>query len=79
MNFIWASLRIARSTSNVHTMPSTRTVSIGDRECCAPVGNSNKGRPESIDTMDFASMSVDELWKLHETVKAGVAKKWLSR
>jgi DNA-binding protein H-NS len=40
------------------------------------VGNSNKGRPEaSLDTMDFAPMSIDELSKLHETVAAVLAKK----
>jgi DNA-binding protein H-NS len=40
------------------------------------VGNSNKGRPEaSLDTVDFAPMSIDELSKLHETVAAVLAKK----
>jgi DNA-binding protein H-NS len=40
------------------------------------VRNSNKGRPEpSLDTMDFAPMSIDELWKLLETVDAVLAKK----
>ena len=39
--------------------------------------NSNKGRrPESsLDTMDFASMSIDKLQKLHEAVDAVLAKK----
>ena len=41
------------------------------------VKNSNKGRrPESsLDTTDFASMSIDKLQKLHETVEAVLAKK----
>ena len=41
------------------------------------IGNSNKGgRPESsLDTMDFASMSIDKLQKLRETVDAVLAKK----
>ena len=40
------------------------------------VRNSNKGRPvSSLDTMDFAPMSIDELWKLLETVDAVLAKK----
>ena len=40
-------------------------------------GNSNKGgRPESsLDTMDFASMSIDKLQKLREAVDAVLAKK----
>jgi DNA-binding protein H-NS len=39
-------------------------------------GNSNKARAESsLATMDFAPMSIDELWKLHETVVAVLAKK----
>jgi len=39
--------------------------------------NSNKGRhPESsLDTMDFASMSIDKLQKLREAVDAVLAKK----
>jgi hypothetical protein len=38
--------------------------------------NSNKGRPgSSLNKIDFASTSVDELWELHETVKAVLAKK----
>ncbi len=43
--------------------------------------NSNKGRrPESsLDTMDFASMSIDKLQKLHEAVDAVLAKKSLPR
>jgi hypothetical protein len=36
-------------------------------------GNSNYR--SSIDTTDFASMSVDELWELHETVEVVLAKK----
>jgi len=41
------------------------------------VRNSNKGRrPESsLDTTDFASMSIDKLQKLHGTVEAVLAKK----
>jgi DNA-binding protein H-NS len=41
------------------------------------VKNLNKGRrPESsLDTTDFASMSIDKLQKLHETVEAVLAKK----
>lgn len=39
------------------------------------VGNSNKGPKSSFTEMNFASMSVDELWKLHEMVEAVVAKK----
>src|SRR5229473_3482596 len=40
------------------------------------VENSNKGRPEaSVDTRDFAPMSIDELSRLHETVAAVLAKK----
>ena len=41
------------------------------------IGNSNKGgRPEScLDTMNFASMSIDKLQKLRETVDALLAKK----
>ena len=41
------------------------------------MGNSNKGgRPESsLDTMDFASMSIDKLQKLRERVDAVLAKK----
>jgi DNA-binding protein H-NS len=42
----------------------------------AVVGNSNKGRPESsLYPMDLAPMSIDELWKLLETVDAVLAKK----
>jgi DNA-binding protein H-NS len=38
--------------------------------------NSNTGRSEaSLDTRDFASMSLDELEKLHETVEAVLARK----
>jgi len=40
------------------------------------VGNSNKGgRPESSLDTDFASMSIDKLQKLRETVDAVLAKK----
>jgi DNA-binding protein H-NS len=40
------------------------------------VGNSNNGRPEaSLDTRDFAPMSIDELSRLHQTVGAVLAKK----
>ncbi len=41
------------------------------------MGNSNKGRrPEPpLDTMDFASMSIDKLQKLQEMVDAVLAKK----
>ena len=41
------------------------------------IGNSNKGgRPESsLDTMGFASMSIDKLEKLRETVDAVLVKK----
>jgi hypothetical protein len=41
-----------------------------------PLWEIRKGRPEaSLDTMDFAPMSIDELSKLHETVAAVLAKK----
>jgi hypothetical protein len=40
------------------------------------VGNSNTDRSESsLDTRDFASMSLDELEKLHKTVEAVLVRK----
>jgi DNA-binding protein H-NS len=42
----------------------------------AVVRNSNNGRPESsLDPMDLAPMSIDELWKLLETVDSVLAQK----
>jgi hypothetical protein len=39
------------------------------------VGNLNKGPESFFDNVDVTSMSLDELWKLHETVEAVVARK----
>jgi DNA-binding protein H-NS len=39
------------------------------------VGNSKKGPKSSFIEMNFASMSIDELWKLREMVEEVVAKK----
>jgi hypothetical protein len=39
------------------------------------VGDSNKDPKSFLTEMNFASMSVDELWKLHEMIEAVLAKK----
>jgi DNA-binding protein H-NS len=39
------------------------------------VGNSNKGPKSSLIEMNFASTSIDELWKLREMVEEVVAEK----
>ena len=39
------------------------------------VGDLNKDPKSSLTEMNVASMSVDELWKLHEMIEAVVAKK----
>jgi DNA-binding protein H-NS len=38
-------------------------------------GNSSNDPISVLDAMDFASMSVEELWKLRETIEAMVAEK----
>jgi hypothetical protein len=39
------------------------------------VGDSNKDPKSFLTEMNFASMSADELWKLHEMIEVVVAKK----
>jgi DNA-binding protein H-NS len=41
----------------------------------ADVGNSDKGPKSSVVEMNFASMSIDELWKLREMVEEVVVEK----
>jgi DNA-binding protein H-NS len=38
-------------------------------------GNSSKDPKSFLDAMDFAAMSLDDLWKLHETVEAILGEK----